>query len=208
MAKAKNHSTHHKNRKDHRNGIKKPRSFPERKFKGLYPTIRQDLLRKYRERCLIRNKNNRLRLQAYRKKIGIDEVINTTLQHKHFEGILKRQRAKEILKASEAKKLIKKKIEAKIQAKASKVVRTEAEIKERRAKRKQERIERKKYLDLTLVQSDKIRKEKKAELKKKNLAKKEELKKKLVEKKAELKKKKEDRKEGLRKKRVEGVTKT
>jgi len=37
MAKAKNHSTHHKNRKDHRNGIKKPQVFPERSLKGMYP---------------------------------------------------------------------------------------------------------------------------------------------------------------------------
>eukprot|EP01133_Synstelium_polycarpum_P015417 gene15417-18284_t len=35
MAKSKNHSTHHKNRKDHRNGIKKPKVFAKTSSKGM-----------------------------------------------------------------------------------------------------------------------------------------------------------------------------
>ncbi|EGC33060.1 hypothetical protein DICPUDRAFT_56684 [Dictyostelium purpureum] len=35
MAKSKNHSTHHKNRKDHRNGIKKPVVHKKTGFKGV-----------------------------------------------------------------------------------------------------------------------------------------------------------------------------
>ncbi|KYQ90284.1 hypothetical protein DLAC_08887, partial [Tieghemostelium lacteum] len=36
-AKSKNHSTHHKNRKDHRNGIKKPVVHKKTSSKGMEP---------------------------------------------------------------------------------------------------------------------------------------------------------------------------
>lgn len=41
MAKSKNHSTHHQNRKDHRNGIHKPKRFTKQSMKG----VDQKLLR-------------------------------------------------------------------------------------------------------------------------------------------------------------------
>jgi len=34
MAKSKNHTSHHQNRKDHRNGIKRPKKIPIRSFEG------------------------------------------------------------------------------------------------------------------------------------------------------------------------------
>lgn len=41
MAKSKNHSTHHQNRKDHRNGIYKPKRHTKQSMKG----VDQKLLR-------------------------------------------------------------------------------------------------------------------------------------------------------------------
>lgn len=35
MAKSKNHSTHHQNRKDHRNGIYKPKKLLKQSMKGV-----------------------------------------------------------------------------------------------------------------------------------------------------------------------------
>jgi len=43
MAKSKNHSTHHQSRKDHRNGIIRPKVFPERNTTGMNQKYRRNL---------------------------------------------------------------------------------------------------------------------------------------------------------------------
>lgn len=43
MAKSKNHSTHHQNRKDHRNGIYKPKKNRKQSMKGMDQKLLRNL---------------------------------------------------------------------------------------------------------------------------------------------------------------------
>lgn len=43
MAKSKNHSTHHQNRKDHRNGIHKPKRHTKESMKGVDQKLLKNL---------------------------------------------------------------------------------------------------------------------------------------------------------------------
>lgn len=43
MAKSKNHSTHHQNRKDHRNGIYKPKKQTKQSMKGVDQKLLKNL---------------------------------------------------------------------------------------------------------------------------------------------------------------------
>ncbi|XP_028967905.1 60S ribosomal protein L29 [Galendromus occidentalis] len=43
MAKSKNHTSHHNNRKDHRNGIKKPKRNQTESMKGCCPKFLRNL---------------------------------------------------------------------------------------------------------------------------------------------------------------------
>ncbi|KAH7903527.1 ribosomal L29e protein family-domain-containing protein [Hygrophoropsis aurantiaca] len=44
MAKSKNHTNHNQNKKAHRNGIKKPKSFRHRSQRGVDPKYRKNAL--------------------------------------------------------------------------------------------------------------------------------------------------------------------
>ncbi|KFD61805.1 hypothetical protein M514_26007 [Trichuris suis] len=43
MAKSKNHTNKNQNRKDHRNGIKRPRRYRQRSWKGVCPKFLKNL---------------------------------------------------------------------------------------------------------------------------------------------------------------------
>ncbi|KAA0195128.1 hypothetical protein HAZT_HAZT005939 [Hyalella azteca] len=77
MAKSKNHTNRNKSRKDHKNGIKKPKvpRFPDRL--GCCPKFRRNLrksrknqvsLREQRKRCERRRKVREIKLQAIKQE--------------------------------------------------------------------------------------------------------------------------------------------
>ena len=58
MAKSKNHTNHNQNKKNHRNGIRKPKTYKKSSLKGVDP--------KYLRNLKVSNKLNK---PAHRKKI-------------------------------------------------------------------------------------------------------------------------------------------
>jgi len=190
MAKAKNHSTHHKNRKDHRNGIKKPKIFPERKWRGIYPRIKTDHKRVHKATTKRQVVVNQKRFLKYRRDTGITGKIDTTLHRifflqkikaqsqrlaktykkraalrsKHVEFVAKQKVLKREKREKEGKKTHKAIVEEK---KAKLAALTPEQLAKRKEDRKKQRAEKKAKRALPKVSKTQLKKKQKQEERKK-----------------------------------------